>query len=104
MLPENVCASKNDPSLTTNSSPCGNINSCTVPELMPPSLHFKVQITLRGQNCSATVAAMVNSGATALFISKIFVKENKSVHTLSYPKSHFITSTGSKTTQGVSLA
>jgi hypothetical protein len=77
MLPENVCASKNDLNLTTNSSPCGNINSCTVPELTPSSSHFKVRITLRGRNRSATVAAMVDSGATALFISKRFVKENK---------------------------
>jgi hypothetical protein len=44
---------------------------------MPLSLHFRVWITLRGRNRSATVAAMVDSGATALFISKRFVKENR---------------------------
>jgi hypothetical protein len=77
MLPENVCASKDNLSLTTNSNPYGNINPCTVPELTPSSSHFKVRITLRGWNRSTTVVAMVDSGATALFISKRFVKENR---------------------------
>jgi hypothetical protein len=44
---------------------------------MPSSSHFKIRITLKGQNCSASIAAMVDCGTTALFISKRFVKENK---------------------------
>ena len=34
-------------------------------------------MTLKGQNRSASVAAMVDCGATALFISRKFIKDNK---------------------------
>lgn len=73
---ENVSASKNGLSIT-NSNPCSDVDSCIIPELTPESSHFKIRITLKGRNRSASVAAMVDSGATALFISKRFVKENK---------------------------
>jgi hypothetical protein len=76
MLPERISASENGLS-NTNSNLCININSCVVSELTPSSSHFKVQITLRGRNCSTTIAAMVDCGATALFISRRFVKKNK---------------------------
>jgi hypothetical protein len=62
---------------TANSNPCNNIDSCVIPELTPESSHFKIRIALKGRNRSASIAAMVDSGATALFISEQFVKENK---------------------------
>jgi hypothetical protein len=75
-LPECICASENGLS-TANSNLCNSINSCVIPELTPSSSHFKIRITLKGQNRSASVAAMVDCDATALFISKRFMKENK---------------------------
>ena len=77
MLPEYECTTKNGLNLTANLSSCNSINSCVVSELTPSSLHFKIQTTLKGQNCSASVAAMVDCGATALFISRKFIKDNK---------------------------
>ena len=66
------------------------LNSCiddkrnVVPELNPSDSHFKIRVVLEGQNRSALVAAMVDCGATALFISERFVKTNK-VHTRPLP-------------------
>jgi hypothetical protein len=76
MLPEGVCALENG-LRNVNSNLCNNINSCVVPELTLLSSHFKVQITLKGQNHSTAVAAMMDCNATALFISRRFVRENK---------------------------
>ena len=76
VLPEEVCASKIDPDSTTNLNPCNNIDACIVPELTLSSSHFKIQVSLKGRNCSVSVAAMVDCGATALFISERFVKTN----------------------------
>jgi hypothetical protein len=76
MLPEEACASENGLS-NVNSNPCNNINSCVILELTPSNSHFKVRITLKGRNRSTAVAAMVDCGATALFISRRFMRENK---------------------------
>jgi hypothetical protein len=77
LSPENVRAPKIDLNPVVNSKTCNNIDSCIVPESMPSSSHFKVRVILKGQNRSTSVAAMVDCGATALFISKQFVKNNK---------------------------
>ena len=58
------------------SNPC-NISSCVISEVRPTGSHFKIKIVLEGRNRSALVAAMVDSGATALFINERFVRENK---------------------------
>jgi Reverse transcriptase (RNA-dependent DNA polymerase) len=76
VLPEEVRASKIDPDSTTNSNPCNNIDSCIVPELMPSSSHFKIQVSLKSRNRSTSVVAMVDCRATTLFISERFVKTN----------------------------
>ena len=60
-----------------SSNPCNSINSCVIPELMPSGLHFKIQVNLKGWNRSASVVAMVDCGATALFISERFIKTNE---------------------------
>ena len=57
------------------------VNSCVVTELKPLSLHFKVQVTLTGWNCNAPVVAMMDCGATILFISKRFVKDQRFART-----------------------
>ena len=31
-----------------SSNPCNSIDSCVVPKLMPSSLHFKIQVKLKG--------------------------------------------------------
>ena len=83
--PEDICASENGLNPTASSNLCTNINSCVISELMPLGLHFKIQITLKGQNRSASAAAMVDCGATTLFISKHFVKTNHvHMHLLSH--------------------
>jgi hypothetical protein len=55
---------------------CNDISSSVVSEIKPTGTHFKIRIVLEGRNRSALVAAMVDCGATALFISERFVKEN----------------------------
>ena len=52
-----------------------SISSCNIStalEINPSSSHFRVQITLRDKNQSIAMAAMVDSGATALFMNKNF--------------------------------
>ena len=84
-LPEYECTTKNSLNLTVNLSSCNSINSCVVSELTPSSSHFKIQTTLKGRNRSASIAAMVDCGATALFISRKFIKDNKvRTHLLSH--------------------
>ena len=78
LLPENVYALSDN--LSSGSTCCNNIDSCTIPELNLSNPYFKVQVELKGWNCCTTVVAMVDCGATALFISKRFVKTN-CVHT-----------------------
>jgi hypothetical protein len=63
LSPGNVHASKIDFNSTASLNFCNNIDSCVVPELMLSSPHFKVQVELKGQNCCASVAAMVDCGA-----------------------------------------
>ena len=77
MLPEKVCVSGSDPCVATNSSPCNSMCSCIVPELKSLGSHFKVKVTLKGRNRHASVAAMVDCGATALFISQEFVRTHR---------------------------
>ena len=77
MLPEKVCVSRKVPWVDANPTPCNNMSSSTVSELKPSGSHFKVTVTLQGRNRSAVVVAMVDSGATALFISERFVRKNR---------------------------
>jgi hypothetical protein len=77
LSPNGICVLENDPSLAFDSNPCNSISSCVVPELNSNDSHFKVKVNLRGRNRNAFVAAMVDCGATALFIGRAFVKENK---------------------------
>jgi hypothetical protein len=80
LSPDGTCVLENDPSLTFDSNPCNSISSCVVPELNLNDSHFRVKVNLRGRNRNTFVAAMVDCGATALFIGRAFVKENK-IHT-----------------------
>ena len=77
LLPEEACVTKESLGVDASPSPCNNISSCIIPELKTSSSHFKIKIVLRGQNRSASVAAMVDCGATALFINEEFVKRNR---------------------------
>ena len=76
MSPEENYAVENGLNPNTSSNLCTNINSCILSELTPSSSHFKIQVILKGRNCSAFLAAMVDSGATALFISERFIIKN----------------------------
>jgi RNase H-like domain found in reverse transcriptase/Reverse transcriptase (RNA-dependent DNA polymerase)/Integrase zinc binding domain/Chromo (CHRromatin Organisation MOdifier) domain/Integrase core domain len=74
---ERACGSREGPKSIEDLNSYSGINSCVIPELKPSSSHFKVNVNLKGRNRSASVAAMVDCGATALFISKRFVKSNR---------------------------
>lgn len=55
-----------------------SVSSCNIStalEINPNSSHFRVQIALREQNRNIETAAMVDSGATALFMSKDFIRQ-----------------------------
>ena len=68
--------SKPDSESSVSLKTCNNIASSIIPKLTPLSSYFKIQVSLKGWNNSTTVAAMVDSGATALFINERFVKAN----------------------------
>ena len=74
---EEICILEESLCVDTSSNLYNNIHACIISELKPLSSYFKVQITLRGQNQSMLVVAMVNCGTTALFISEWFVKKNR---------------------------
>jgi len=76
LLPNKVCILKEDSYMTLDLSFCDHNRSCVIPELKPSDLYFRIPIDLRGQNHNAFIAAMVDCGATTLFISDQFVKEN----------------------------
>jgi Retroviral aspartyl protease len=59
------------------SDSCNNISSSVISEIKPTGSHFKIRVVLEGRNRSALVAAMVDCGATTLFISERFVRENR---------------------------
>ena len=62
-----------------NSDAAQNLNlssSVILPETRQNPMHFHIQVRLRGRNRSLKTAAMVNSGATSIFISERFVKKN----------------------------
>lgn len=54
-----------------------SVSSCTIPELNSSSSHFRVSVLLKGRQRSTRTAAMIDSGATALFISRRFVTKNQ---------------------------
>ena len=56
---------------------CNNISSSMLLEVTPMGSLFKIKVILEGWNRSILVVAMVDCGATTLFISEKFVKENK---------------------------
>ena len=54
-----------------------SVSSCTVPlirEIDPHSPHFRINVTVKGQNHQEETAAMIDSGATALFIGHDFAR------------------------------
>ena len=60
--------------------PCNNkfsVLADNVLETGSESEHFHVPITISGVRRSREVAAMIDSGASTLFINKRFVNENK---------------------------
>jgi hypothetical protein len=46
------------------------LNSVIIPKTKHAKSHFHISCTLKGRHCTIKVAAMVNSGATALYIDK----------------------------------
>ena len=54
-------------------------SSVTIPETGQDLSHFHVPITLRRKRREVKIAAMVDSGATTLFISRQYVLQNKMV-------------------------
>ena len=52
------------------------IYSVTIPETRSSKSHFHISCYLEGRNCTTKVAAMVNSGATSLFINHKFASQH----------------------------
>ena len=63
-------------SASTAPSIYDTVSSCTIPAIDKNSSHFHIKVILKGKNRSARVPAMIDSGATALFISHKFVQKN----------------------------
>lgn len=53
-----------------------SISSCTISSLDANSSHFRVPVTIAGMNRSLVIPAMIDSGATATFISSKFACDN----------------------------
>ena len=53
--------------------------SVTIPETRSSKSHFHISCYLEGQNCTTKVAAMVNSGATFLFIDHKFAGQHQMI-------------------------
>ena len=56
-----------------------SISSCTVniPVVKPVGSHLRIDVILKGTSRSTRAAAMIDSGATGLFLSKRFVKKHR---------------------------
>ena len=54
-----------------------DINLCIISEQKSADSHFRIDITLKGWNQNAFIAATVDCSATALFINKKFIKQNR---------------------------
>lgn len=61
------------------------ICTCTIPEVPPIDSHFRIYVSVSGKHWSKQVAAMIDSGASGIFISNRFVTEN---HVLTIPMKH----------------
>jgi hypothetical protein len=61
------------------SSTYDSISSCIISainEIRPGASHFRIRARIQGRNRSLETAAMIDSGATALFLGKEFVNRN----------------------------
>ena len=54
-----------------------NVLATQISELDMDSEHFHIEITVSGKNRSKNITAMIDSGASTLFISKQFVQTNR---------------------------
>ena len=62
------------------------LNSVIIPETKSSKSHFHISCYLRGRHRTVQVAAMVDSGATSLFIDQKFAKHHKMLQEqLEYP-------------------
>ena len=52
------------------------INKITIPSIQKDGLHFQFYVTLKGENRSARVVAMVDSGASGVFLNRSFCEVN----------------------------
>ena len=57
----------------------GSICSCTISESENCDTHFRVDINISGLSTKKTIAAMIDSGATGIFILSSFVCKNNIV-------------------------
>jgi hypothetical protein len=53
------------------------LNSVIISETKEVKSHFHILCYLKGRHCTVKVAAMVDSGATALFIDKKYAESQK---------------------------
>ena len=53
------------------------LSSVIIPETKEKASHFHISCYLKGRQCTVRVAAMVDSGATALFLDKKYADHHK---------------------------
>ena len=66
------------------------LNSVIIPETWTSQSHFHIVCQLKGRHRTIKVAAMVDSGATSLFIDQKYAKHHQMLHTpLEHPMLRF---------------
>ena len=81
------CTSSTPASTARSTSIYDSISSCRISVYDPNASHFRIPVIIAGLNRSLRTPAMIDSGATALFINRRFVEKHKIVK---HPLAHFI--------------
>ena len=80
------CTSSTPASTARSTSIYDSISSCRISVYDPNASHFRIPVTIAGLNRSLRTPAMIDSGATALFINRQFVEKHKIFkHPLAHP-------------------
>jgi hypothetical protein len=74
--PESVVSSLSSTQTVSPASSYDHISSCIVSSINSQGNHFCVNVIIKGINRSIRSPAMIDSGATTLFVSKRFVQRH----------------------------
>ena len=80
------CTSSTPAATARSTSIYDSISSCRISVYDPNASHFRIPVIIAGLNRSLRTPAMIDSGATALFINRRFVEKHKIFkHPLAHP-------------------